>query len=110
MPVMAPYLIGLVTAPLVAKIVKPILRGTVKASVGLALEVKKAAAEAGEEFHGLKAEVAADKAGGPVGRAGEAAGRAVEAAGKAAEAEVSADMAAATGLARGVSGGKRAGQ
>ncbi len=60
--VLAPYLIGVVTAPLVAKIIKPIVRGTVKASVGLALEVKKAAAEAGEEFQGLAAEVSSDKA------------------------------------------------
>ncbi|MGH3983435.1 MAG: DUF5132 domain-containing protein [Pseudonocardiaceae bacterium] len=59
---MAPYLIGVVTAPLVVKIVKPILRGTVKASVGLALEAKKAAAEAGEEFHALAIEASADKA------------------------------------------------
>lgn len=78
MAVMAPYLIGVVTAPLVAKIVKPLVRGTVKASVGLALEVKKAAAEAGEEFHGLAAEVSADRA---------------------AEAAVSADMAANAGRA-----------
>lgn len=62
MPVMAPYLIGVVTAPLVAKIVKPLVRGAVKASVGLALEVKKAAAEAGEEIQGLAAEVSSDKA------------------------------------------------
>jgi hypothetical protein len=61
MAVIAPYLIGVVTAPLVAKIVKPLVRGTVKASVGLALEVKKAAAEAGAEFHDLAAEVSADK-------------------------------------------------
>ncbi|MGC1734183.1 MAG: DUF5132 domain-containing protein, partial [Pseudonocardiaceae bacterium] len=34
----------------------------VKASVGLALEVKKAAAEAGEEFQDIAAEVSSDKA------------------------------------------------
>ncbi|HEX4102088.1 MAG TPA: DUF5132 domain-containing protein, partial [Pseudonocardiaceae bacterium] len=62
MPVVAPYLIGVVTAPLVVKIIKPIVRGTVKASVGLALEVKKAAAEAGEEFQDIAAEVSSDKA------------------------------------------------
>lgn len=59
---MAPYLVGVVTAPLLVKLVKPILRGTVKASVGLALEVKKAAAEAGEEFQALAAEVGVEKA------------------------------------------------
>ena len=62
MAVFAPYLICVVTAPLVVKIFKPVLRGTVKASVGLALEVKKAAAEAGQEFHTLATEVSADKA------------------------------------------------
>ena len=62
MPVLAPYLIGVVTAPLVVKIVKPIVRGTVKATVGLALEVKRAAAEAGEEFQDIAAEVSSDKA------------------------------------------------
>jgi uncharacterized protein DUF5132 len=64
MAVMAPYLIGVVTAPLVAKVVKPLVRGAVKASVGLALEVKKAAAEASEEIHGLAAEVSSEKAAG----------------------------------------------
>ncbi|MFY9807186.1 MAG: DUF5132 domain-containing protein [Pseudonocardiaceae bacterium] len=44
------------------KIIKPLVRGTVKASVGLALEVKKAAAEAGEEFQGIAAQVSSDKA------------------------------------------------
>ena len=62
MAVLAPYLIGVVTAPLVAKVVKPVVRGVVKASVGLAIEVKKAAAEAGEEIQGLAAEVSSDKA------------------------------------------------
>lgn len=62
MAFMAPYLIGVVTAPLVGKIVKPILRGTIKASVGLALEAKRAAAEAGAEFHALAIEVSADNA------------------------------------------------
>ena len=59
---MAPYLVGVVTAPLVAKIVNPLVRGAVKASVGLALEVKKAAAEASEEIQGLAAEVSSEKA------------------------------------------------
>jgi hypothetical protein len=83
MAVVAPYLIGVVTAPLVVKIIKPIVRGTVKASVGLALEVKKAAAEAGEEFQGIAAEVSSDKA---------------------AEAVMSADVAAKAGRSRGTGG------
>lgn len=61
-PVVAPYLIGVVTAPIVAKILKPLVRGTVKTTVAVALEVKKAAAEAGEEFQDITAEVNATKA------------------------------------------------
>ena len=36
MPVFVPYLIGVVTAPLVAKAVKPVVRGTVKTTMSLA--------------------------------------------------------------------------
>ena len=62
MPILAPYVIGVVTAPLVGKVFKPLLRGVVKATVGLALEVKKAAAEAGEELQDIAAEVSVEKA------------------------------------------------
>ncbi len=61
-PVVTPYLLGVVTAPLVVRIVRPIVRGTVKASVGLSLEAKKAAAEVRQEYQGLTAEVSADMA------------------------------------------------
>ncbi|MDQ3761584.1 MAG: DUF5132 domain-containing protein [Actinomycetota bacterium] len=61
-PIVTPYLLGVVTAPLVVRIAKPIVRGTVKASVGLAMEAKKAAAEAGQEYRGLAAEASADMA------------------------------------------------
>ncbi|MGH3874957.1 MAG: DUF5132 domain-containing protein [Pseudonocardiaceae bacterium] len=61
-PVVAPYVIGVVTAPLVVRIIRPIVRGTVKASVGIVLEAKRAAAEAGAEFQGIAAEVNAAKA------------------------------------------------
>ena len=47
---LAPYLIGVITAPLVAQVVKPVLRSAVKACVGVALEVHKAVAELGEEI------------------------------------------------------------
>jgi len=57
-----PYLIGVVTAPLLTKILEPILRSAVKASVGLALEMRKAAAEAAEEFQDIAAEANADLA------------------------------------------------
>ncbi|MGH3693659.1 MAG: DUF5132 domain-containing protein [Pseudonocardiaceae bacterium] len=71
------------TAPLVVKILKPVVRGVVKASVGLTLEVKKAAAEAGAEIQGLAAEVGIDKA---------------------AEAATSADVAAKAGRSRAAGG------
>ncbi|MGH3854137.1 MAG: DUF5132 domain-containing protein [Pseudonocardiaceae bacterium] len=61
MPVLAPYAIGVVTAPLVVKAVKPLLRGVVKATVAVSLEVKRAASEAGEEIHDIAAEVGATK-------------------------------------------------
>ncbi len=57
-----PYLIGLVTAPLVGTVAKPLLRSTLKATVALVLQAKKLAAEAGEEFQDLLAEVSADVA------------------------------------------------
>ncbi len=51
-----PYLIGVVTAPLVAAVAKPILRGTVRATMGISLQAKKVAAEAREDFQALAAE------------------------------------------------------
>jgi len=57
MPSVVPvYLIGVVTAPLAGLVLKPILRGTVKATVGIGLQVRKAAAEARQEFQDLTAE------------------------------------------------------
>lgn len=56
------YLIGLVTAPLVGTVAKPLLRSTLKATVALVLQAKKLAAEAGEEFQDLLAEANADVA------------------------------------------------
>lgn len=61
-PIVAPFLLGVVTAPLAVKIFKPIVRGTVKASVGLAMEAKRAAAEASLEYRELAAEASADLA------------------------------------------------
>ncbi len=61
--VVTPYVAGVVTAPLVVRILKPIVRGTVKATVGIVLEAKKAAAEAGAEVHGIAAEVRAAEVG-----------------------------------------------
>ncbi|MFF1867684.1 DUF5132 domain-containing protein [Streptomyces sp. CB03911] len=59
-PVVPPFLIGLVVAPLARRLIKPLVRGVVKTSVGLVLEVKKAAHEAGENIQDLATEVAAD--------------------------------------------------
>ncbi|MBL1109043.1 DUF5132 domain-containing protein [Streptomyces sp. 5-8] len=60
-PVLPPFLVGLVAAPLVKRVVKPLVRGIIKTSVGLTLEVRRAAVEASEEIQGLTAEVAAEK-------------------------------------------------
>ncbi|MEU6970302.1 DUF5132 domain-containing protein [Kitasatospora aureofaciens] len=59
-PVVPPFLVGLIVAPLAKRLLKPLVRGVVKTSVGIAMEVKKAAHEAGENIHDLAAEVAAD--------------------------------------------------
>ncbi|MFG3054593.1 DUF5132 domain-containing protein [Kitasatospora sp. NPDC048239] len=59
-PLVPPFLIGLVVAPLAKRLLKPLMLGVVKTSVGIVLEVKKAAHEAGENIHDLAAEVAAD--------------------------------------------------
>lgn len=56
----SPFFIGLIVAPLGKRLLKPLMRGVVKASVGIAMEVKKAAHETGENIHDLAAEVAAD--------------------------------------------------
>ncbi|GKQ34880.1 DUF5132 domain-containing protein [Streptomyces sp. A012304] len=59
-PVVPPFLIGLIAAPLAKRVVKPLMRGLVKTSVGLVLEVKRAAHEAGEGLQDLAAEVTAE--------------------------------------------------
>lgn len=62
MAVVAPYLIGVVTAPLVARVFKPLFRGMIKTTMGVALEAKKAAAEMREEFQDIAAEATVEKA------------------------------------------------
>ncbi|MCX4587277.1 DUF5132 domain-containing protein [Streptomyces sp. NBC_01481] len=59
-PVVPPFLIGLIAAPLARRVAKPLLRGIVKTSVGLVLEVKRAASEANEGIQDLAAEVSAE--------------------------------------------------
>ncbi|MGW4562398.1 DUF5132 domain-containing protein [Streptomyces sp. NPDC004561] len=60
-PVVPPFLVGLITAPLLKRVAKPLVRGIIKTSVGIGLEVKRAAVEAGAEIQDLTAEVAAEK-------------------------------------------------
>lgn len=55
-----PYVVGVATAPLIGKIVKPLLRGAVKTTIEAGLQVKKLAAEAGQELQGLAAEASID--------------------------------------------------
>ncbi|MFG2944242.1 DUF5132 domain-containing protein [Streptomyces adustus] len=59
-PVVPPFLIGLVVAPLAKRLLEPLVRGVVTTSVGVVMEAKRAAHEAGESIHDLAAEVAAD--------------------------------------------------
>ncbi|MER6112616.1 DUF5132 domain-containing protein [Streptomyces hirsutus] len=59
-PVVPPFLIGLVAASLVKRVGKPLVRGIVKTSVGLGLEVQRAVHEASAEIHGLAAEASAE--------------------------------------------------
>ena len=60
MPPFIPYLLGLVTAPLVAKLAKPVLRSTIKATIEIGLQAQKIAAEAVEELQDLAAEATAE--------------------------------------------------
>ncbi|MGH3801150.1 MAG: DUF5132 domain-containing protein [Pseudonocardiaceae bacterium] len=62
MAVLAPYVIGVVTAPLVARVFRPLFRGVVKTTVGVALEAKRAAAEVREEFQDIAAEATVERA------------------------------------------------
>lgn len=57
-----PYLIGLVSAPLVTKIVQPIARSAVKATIELGMQARKLAAEAAEDLQDLVAETSAEMA------------------------------------------------
>ncbi|WP_245766643.1 DUF5132 domain-containing protein [Streptomyces colonosanans] len=57
---MPPFLIGLLTAALVKRLGKPLMRGVVKTSVGLGVEVKRAVHEASEGIQDLAAEATAE--------------------------------------------------
>ena len=57
-----PYLIGLVSAPLVTRIVQPIARSAVKATIEFGMQARKLAAQAAEDFQDLVAETSAEMA------------------------------------------------
>lgn len=59
-PIVTPYLVGVATAPLVVKILRPIVRGAVRAGAILAAEAKTAAAETSKQYLDLVADASAD--------------------------------------------------
>ncbi|GGL95241.1 hypothetical protein GCM10010129_43860 [Streptomyces fumigatiscleroticus] len=61
LPVVPPFLVGMAAAPLVKRVAKPLVRGVIKTSVGLTLEIRRAVIEAGEDIQSLTAEVAAEE-------------------------------------------------
>lgn len=69
------YVVGLVTAPYVAVLVNPLLRGTVKTTIRISSEVKKLATEAVEDFQNITAEANAEFTGAEVETRDSRAGR-----------------------------------
>lgn len=61
-PFAIPFLIGLVSAPLVTRVVQPIVRSAVKTTIELGLQARKLAAEAAEDLQDLAAEANAEMA------------------------------------------------
>lgn len=57
-----PYVVGVLTAPLVGKVLRSVVGATVKATVGVALQAKKVATEAVEDLQDISAEVNASLA------------------------------------------------
>lgn len=57
-----PYLIGLVSAPLVTRIVQPIARSAVKTTIAFGMQARKLAAQAVEDLQDLVAEASAEMA------------------------------------------------
>lgn len=64
---LVPFLVGVITAPLVGKIAKPLMHGTVKTTMGIALQAKKVATEAVEDLQEFSAEVSAGFAADDIG-------------------------------------------
>ena len=56
------YLIGLVSAPLVAKVIQPVMRTAVKTTIEFGLQARKLAAEAAEDVQDIVAEARSEMA------------------------------------------------
>jgi hypothetical protein len=54
------YFVGIATAPLMGTMVKPLVRSTIKTTIGIGLQVKKLATEVAEELQDIAAEASAD--------------------------------------------------
>jgi hypothetical protein len=57
------FLFGIVAAPLVPKVMKPVLRQAVKAGAGFAFQAKRIAAEVSEDVQDIVAETSAKEGG-----------------------------------------------
>jgi hypothetical protein len=53
------FLVGVVAAPLMPKILKPVLRGAIKAGTDLTIKAKRVAAEVTEDVQDIVAETSA---------------------------------------------------
>lgn len=56
---LAPFVVGLISAPVINRVVKPLARAGVKATIGLAFEMRKLVEETTEELQDIAAEVSA---------------------------------------------------
>jgi hypothetical protein len=61
LPIVAPFLAGVIVSPLAKRIVTPLARGAVKTSVGLALDVKYASLKARDGMRDAAAEATGKK-------------------------------------------------
>jgi hypothetical protein len=57
---LAPFLVGMASAPIANRVVRPLVRTGVKATIGLAYEVRKLVAETTEELQDIAAEANAE--------------------------------------------------
>ncbi|MFI8849660.1 DUF5132 domain-containing protein [Streptomyces sp. 891-h] len=59
-PVVPVFAVGVIAAPLVKKMLKPVVRGVVRTSVKIASDAKRAAHEVNEELYDIAAEASAE--------------------------------------------------